>query len=85
MSVEKDSAAVDEVPEAGETEGVVDEARVATEVGKVLAGLGRARVRVMAATVVEVAAMVMGPAVMERITDGQYDWRDAGFKRPRHR
>ena len=30
-------------------------------------------------------AIVVGPAVMERTTDGQYDWRDAGFKRPRHR
>ena len=29
-------------------------------------------------------AIVVGPAVMERTTDGQYDWRDAGFKRPRH-
>ena len=29
-------------------------------------------------------AIVVGPAVMERIVDGRYEWRDANLKRPRH-
>ncbi len=30
-------------------------------------------------------AVEVGPAVMSRTTDGQYEWRDAGYKRPRRR
>jgi hypothetical protein len=29
-------------------------------------------------------AIVLGPAAIERIVGGRYEWRDAGFKRPRH-
>ena len=29
-------------------------------------------------------AIVLGPAAIERIVGGRYEWRDAGFKRPRN-
>ena len=29
-------------------------------------------------------AILVGPAAIERIVGGRYEWRDAGFKRPRH-
>ena len=28
-------------------------------------------------------AIVLGPAAIERIVGGRYEWRDAGYKRPR--
>ena len=28
-------------------------------------------------------AILIGPAAIERIVGGRYEWRDAGFKRPR--
>ena len=28
-------------------------------------------------------AILIGPAAIERIVGGRYEWRDAGYKRPR--